>query len=252
MKITRAVFVLLMIAVLILPTAISHANDSPYQKERETLEALGLFQGTSKGPELSKTMTRAQAAVVLLRMSGDLTSMASEVGAASLFTDLSSTHWAYPYVMHATNKGYIKGTSTTQFSPEQSVTGKQFITMMLRSLGYVDAQPQSAAKLAVQAGMLSTDAAARLTSADPFVRGSMVEVMYAMLTTKLKGEEQTVLNRLVAKGQVTKEAALATGLLVEEGNPQPTPAPEKPVEPETPKDPMDAIEQAIHDKLHGH
>jgi hypothetical protein len=50
------------------------------------------------------------------------------------FKDVSFSHWAYASIMHAAEKGYVKGFPDGTFRPNESVTAAQFISMLILSL----------------------------------------------------------------------------------------------------------------------
>ena len=50
------------------------------------------------------------------------------------FTDVAD--WAKPYVGYAYANGLTAGVSQTRFGSESSVTAAQFLTFVLRALGY--------------------------------------------------------------------------------------------------------------------
>gem|GEM_PF-1508896 len=224
-------------------SAAASTNDSNTLKA-DTLKLLGLFTGTNSGYQLEDSFTRAQGVVMLLRLSGE----ADEAAAAQLkpnFTDVKSTNWAADAIAYAVSKGYVKGIGNGAFAPDRVMSGKEFLTLINRLLGYTDAAPSTAEELSRNNGLLSADAAARLTNAKPFLRGDMVEVVYAALQTNLSGSPKTLLRSLVEdKGAISPDAAVASGLYTptKSSGPLsyiPTPG----------SDPMDSIEQAIRQML---
>ncbi len=54
--------------------------------------------------------------------------------AAKSFSDVSPKHWAYSYVSTAVQKGWVNGMTATQYQPEGTVTGAQFLTMVTRAV----------------------------------------------------------------------------------------------------------------------
>ena len=100
------------------------------EAQAQMLYDLGLFQGTEKGFELEKTMTRAEAAVMLTRLlgaedkalSGDWTHPFSDV-----------PQWADKYVGWLYESGLTNGTSGTTYSPDQGVTCGQYCTFLARA-----------------------------------------------------------------------------------------------------------------------
>ena len=52
------------------------------------------------------------------------------------FDDVSMTYWAAPYIAYCVSQGIIQGYGDGTFGPENTVTGIQLGTMLLRALGY--------------------------------------------------------------------------------------------------------------------
>ncbi|GLX70670.1 S-layer homology domain-containing protein [Paenibacillus glycanilyticus] len=230
--------------VSILSASASSGSPSTSQRiqQADTLKGLGLFMGTNYGYQLGEPITRAQGTVMLLRLSGEEDD-ATGVQLKSSFTDVKSSHWAAKSIAYAVNKGYVKGIGNGAFAPDRLMTGKEFLTLINRLLGYPGATTSTAEELSHTNGLLAADAASRLANAKPFLRGDMVEVVYAALQTKPAGMSKTLLQSLVEdKGSISAELATASGLYVKPNSPAyyiPKPG----------SDPMDSIEQAIRQKL---
>lgn len=244
MKKQATVISLTLVMLLLLASSV-FGDSASQQKQADTLKALGLFTGTEQGYQLEAVFTRAQGTAMLLRLAGE----EDEAKKASLkpaFADVKSTHWAAASIAYAFKQGYVRGIDSQSFAPERLMTGKEFLTLLLRLLGDSAAVPATAADLAKTKGFLQADAVARLTTASPFLRGDMVEMAYAALLAKPSGSELTLLQTLVEqKGAVDAETAAASGLYVK-------PAPkgsQGPYVPAPGEDPMDAIEEAIKQKL---
>ncbi|MEK3885650.1 S-layer homology domain-containing protein [Paenibacillus sp. PL2-23] len=220
-------------------TASTYASNTV---KADTLKQLGLFTGTNKGYQLGDSFTRAQGVVMLLRLSGEADA-AAKVKLKPAFTDVLSTNWAANEIAYAVSKGYVKGIGNGAFAPDRMMTGKEFLTLINRLLGYPHAAPSNVEELSWNNGLLAADSAARLANAKPFLRGDMVEVVYAALQTKLSGSSNTLLDTLVEdKGAINAEIAVASGLYTKSKEPLyyiPKPG----------SDPMDSIEQAIRQRL---
>jgi hypothetical protein len=97
---------------------------------------LGLFKGTSTNFDGSPTFdldrapTRCEAAVMLVRLLG-MESNALKWNYSHPFKDVES--WARPYVGHLLSNC----TSDTTYGSNDSITTSQFITLVLRALGYI-------------------------------------------------------------------------------------------------------------------
>ena len=98
---------------------------------------LGLFKGTDKGFELDRQLTRAEAAVMLVRLLGaEPEAIARNYGHP--FTDVPS--WADPYVGYLYQNGLTNGISKTEFGSGRPTTLDDYLTFMLRTLGYKDGE----------------------------------------------------------------------------------------------------------------
>ncbi len=101
---------------------------------------LGLAQGydtTGTNFGLTDKMTRVQTVVQVIRFLG----VENEVKAGNYthpFSDVPA--WANNYVGYAYANNITKGVSTTKFGTDDVTTEAQFITFMLRAIGYSDAQ----------------------------------------------------------------------------------------------------------------
>lgn len=212
------------------------AVQATYTAEADVLNRLQLFQGTEKGYELERAFTRAEGTVMLLRLLG-LEKAALIDDVRSPFGDADKPYWASAYVGYARAKGLVHGTSDTSFSPEDPMTGGQFEALVLRALGYAEAEPENAGDLAAASSLAGKEEALALAAKSPFRRDDMVHVAYRALTAKVKGSGTTLLAKLVELDHaVSADAAAATGLYKAQGQQQEMTA-------------EDAIEQALKDAL---
>lgn len=132
------VAVLLLLAMLLsCVPALAAGSSHSYTtlQKAEALKTLGLFQGTNKGFELEKTLTREQAITLIVRLLG-AEAEAKEKNPEHPFTDVLA--WASPYVGYGYQNALVKGVSETLFGYGKLVTEAQFLTMVLRLLQYED------------------------------------------------------------------------------------------------------------------
>lgn len=112
----------------------AYLNNDPYA-QAEMLKKLGLFIGTGKGFELERSMTRCEAAVMLVRFLG----MEQTVQTGSFrhpFTDVPQ--WADNYVGWLYENGVTKGVSETKFNAAEEVTYWQYATLLSRAIAGTD------------------------------------------------------------------------------------------------------------------
>jgi len=120
-----------------LPTVFAVSDEA--QNAAQTLYALGLFNGTGTDGNgspifsLDAVPTREQAVTMLVRLLGK-DKAATEKQWSVPFTDISS--WAKPYVGYAYANNLTTGITETLFGGSQNTTPAQYLTFVLRALGY--------------------------------------------------------------------------------------------------------------------
>ncbi len=172
----------------------------------DTLYTLGLVEGTNSGYELDRVPTRAEALVFILRLAG-LRDEAQAYSGSTPFTDLPT--WAEPYICYAYSIGLTSGTDSSHFSPQMQVRDKDFFTMLLRLLGYSESAGDFNWALSGATAVRLGIAEALYTDFD---RGDMFECALAALTCPLKDQNITLIDKLVAGGDVERAVANALGL----------------------------------------
>jgi len=149
-----------------------------------TLSRLGgLFRGSDKGWELDRSPSRAEAAIMLVRFLG-LEDYALESGYTTdsiPFTDINPNH--LPYITQLYVMGLTRGTSQSTFTPDEEVELRDYMTFMLRALGYAEGEQfgwETAAEDALGLGVLSQSQYDTLTR-EKFDRGMMAFASLAVL-----------------------------------------------------------------------
>jgi len=127
----------LTIIILISIVPVASAATTEAIDAANSLYSLGLFQGTGINTDgtpiydLDRAPTRHEAVTMLVRLLGKESEALSGTWSTP-FTDVAD--WAKPYVGYANN--LTTGTSETTFSGNNTVTATQYITFVLRALGY--------------------------------------------------------------------------------------------------------------------
>ena len=170
-----------------------------------TLYELGLFKGTDSGYELDKTLTREQAVTILVRLLGEEENVLS-AEFDEVFTDVDSSRWSYPYIMYCYENNITKGTGEDTFSPEDEVTAEQFVTLVMRLMGYEDTEPSNALTGSVYIGMLNTQVVRELDKSANFLRDDMVYVVYRSLMCNMS-DGTRLADFLAEKGVITEKEA---------------------------------------------
>jgi len=121
--------------------------------------------------------------------------------------------WAQPYVGYAYTHGLTTGISATVFGGNQSVTAAQYLTFVLRALGYVsgeDFQWDKAWELTDELGI--THGEYGPASTNGFLRADVALVSKAAMSATPKGSDTPLLDLLINEGVVTEQAAIVSGL----------------------------------------
>ena len=173
----------------------------------ETLETLGLVRGTGNGFEPEKTATRAEAAVMLLRLLGEETA-AERAGGTSPFSDGG---WADRYLAYAYDRGLVRGVSATRYGSGDAVSARDYVTMTLRALGYtegVDFTWSESLSFSDRIGLTHRE----YTASGAFLREDLALISYTALTLKLKGLDRKLIESLYLSGAVAGDALKQTRL----------------------------------------
>ena len=196
---------------------VAHAAEDEATQAAQTLYELGLFRGTGTNPDgtpifdLDKTPTRNQAVIMLVRLLGK--EEEALAGNWELpFTDVAKGSTAYPYIGYAYANGLTNGTTATTYSGGNPIRANQYITFVLRAMGYVsgeDFQVSTAWDFSDRIGLTDgTYSAATKT----FTRGDVVEISRNSLQLACKGTDVRLVQRLAADQAVDADTAAAQGM----------------------------------------
>ena len=167
------------------------------EAQAQMLYDLGLFKGTDKGFALEKSMTRAEASVMLTRLLGaEKTALAGNW--KHPFTDVPQ--WADKYVGWLYQNGLTKGVSATLYGSQHNVTCGQYCIFLTRA--HLDAD-------SYQGTVFVDNDEVRQTDEEGFIRGDAVSLSARLLSTNYakNGDEsdRSVAEKLIDDGVFTAE-----------------------------------------------
>ena len=174
-----------------------------YTNCADSLYEMGLFQGTQNGYDLDRTPTRAEAAVMLVRLLGK-EAEAKALTYTAPFTDLKG--WEKPYVQYLYSNGLANGTNRTTFNPTGKCTAQMYAVFLLRALGYSDTADFSyanAIETAREQGIYDTG----IINVQNFLRDDAAAASYTVLSVSPKNSEGTLLDQLVSENAITEADA---------------------------------------------
>ncbi len=176
------------------------------------LQRLGLISGDENGDlMLEKTGTRAEAFTIFLSLLGEQ----DEAGTVSYsygFTDVSS--WFSNFAGYGLYHHYSSGCSEKSFGSQDDVTVEQYMTFVLKALGYSsdsDFTWSESVDKAVEIGLCTQEQADSWQN-NTFRRQEIMEISYLALNTRMKDRACTLTDKLIAEGEITEEAAEEEGL----------------------------------------
>lgn len=211
MKRIIAFIITLVIACSFIPAA-SALNVTEALNAARSLNALGLFKGVgtkSDGTpnyDLGRTPTRNEAVTMLVRLLGkEDEALAGEWEVP--FTDV--VEWAYPYVGYAYNNGLTGGISATEFGGDNNVTAAQYMTFVLRALGYsseTDFQWDSPWALALELGLRDEKDYTTERENLNFVRGGVAIISFRALDVPHKVTGEKIIERVYKEALASQES----------------------------------------------
>ena len=205
MKKFVSAFLALLLICCMIPPALS-ADQST--QAADVLYELGLFKGTGTNPDgtpiydLGKTPTRNQAIIMLVRLLGKEDE--AKAGTWDIpFTDVSDA--MRPYIGYAYANGLTNGYTATTYNGGAPIKANQYITFVLRALGYEsgkDFEVSSAWTLSDELGIT----AGQYQKGGAFTRGNVAEISWGTLSATVRSTDQVLAEKLRADGAIPKEA----------------------------------------------
>jgi len=196
----------------LLPTAYAASNEAI--GSADILNALGLFNGTGTDAngnpiyDLDKIPTRNQAVIMLVRLLGKEEEALS--GDWELpFADVAKGSTAYPYIGYAYANGLTNGTSATTYNGTNPIKANQYITFVLRALGYEsgkDFQVSTAWEFSDEIGL--TDGRYD-ENTKTFLRSDIAIISASALECPLKNSNKRMFDVMQENGTVSAAAVLS-------------------------------------------
>jgi hypothetical protein len=211
--------------VALLASMMVPALAASYQTEADRLTNAGLMNGTP-GTGLDTPLTRAQGITFTVRaMGAEAAAAAMTAGAIAIqtakLTDFAAVPgWATNFAAYAMANGITNGNrintgGLVTFSAADPLSGKQFITMMLRALGYTGITLDNCLDKALASGMLTATAAISFGMKAQLTRDDAAYIIYNTVNNgnvALAGGVTVgavkLVNALVAMGSLTTTAGL--------------------------------------------
>jgi len=202
-------------------TSISTAS-SQIVTENEKVQLLNdlkIFKGSNGDYRLDDKLTRSEASALAVRILGKESDVL--VNAANYrktkYPDVDEKQWYAPYVGYCTEQGILSGDTTGNYLPNEFITEKGFIKIILGVLGYennIDYTWANIYKKAFEVGLVTNlTYIAKVDDNIEFTRRDAVYIMYNALFIKIKDSEKELFYRLIDENIITLDEAEKFGLI---------------------------------------
>lgn len=216
-----AVFLIIFLAISTMPAAAE--SGLSIQDKADVLNKLSILKGGSGGYNLNGQLLRSEAAAFVVRLLGVEEHVLANKEAYWItpFADVISTRWYAPYVGYCVEQDIINGEPDGYFHPNNAVSEKAFLKIILTALGYVYGEDfvwEDVYPKAYSVGIVK-DIEYIYKNMDniQYTRGAAVDALYNALTLENKDTGVTIIQNLVDAGAVSEDVALSTGLLDGDG-----------------------------------
>ncbi|MDO4731948.1 MAG: hypothetical protein Q4B50_00325 [Bacillota bacterium] len=178
--------------------------DASSKKDANLLRDLGLFAGVEGVNALNSTLSRAEAAHMLVCLLG------AEENARSRewphpFQDIPA--WAEPSISYLFAEGLCQGITQEEFCPDLPCSLQMYLGFVLRALGYSeeagDYTYEEIVPFARSLGLLPEG----LSGEEDFLLDYAVAISVRALSTALRDENMNLFDKLLQEGAIPKEAA---------------------------------------------
>lgn len=228
----KRILSLVIVAALVLGLLIAPASaagtfsdvDDPLTLEAvEILHQLGVIDGKPGGIfDPSGTFTRGEfckMALTVLNRQGEAAAQSSRV----IFNDVTASHWALGYINAAARSGedanpIIQGTGDGRFLPDQAITYGQATAILMRCLGYSDADVGTSGKTWYAGYMLTAkdigllDNITELANGDAALTRDTAALLFQnLLFTKPKADDKMFLESQLGGSVSQSQLILSLG-----------------------------------------
>lgn len=190
----------LVFSICILPTSAGYAVQ--HGDAAKALWEDGLFLGSGSSFDLDQPLTRPAGAAMIVRLLGREAEAKSKSYTIP-FTDVPE--WAVPYVGYCYENSIVNGTGATTFGSNDNMSATQYLTLVLRALGYNDKAGDfswdKAPAKALEVGLIDNASYTQYVTAGKFLRDDVVFISYNALSQYLKGTSTTLKSSITIPGR---------------------------------------------------
>lgn len=213
-KLIAVVVVICITVSLTSPVLAAKAAD-----KAKTLNRIDLLQGNGVDFNLNGKLLRSEAATFIVRLMGMEKSVLDDKDrwAKTAYNDVKNTDWYAPYVGYCASQGIIDGFPDGTYRPNESISEKSFLKLVLGVLGYkynIDFTWKDVCRKAYDVGLVyDYTYQGKVEDNTDYRRSSVIDVLYNSLGRKNKVTKVGILDNLLEKGLVNRKVAISEGLI---------------------------------------
>lgn len=210
------ILITFLITSMVLPVAA--ATQADINDKADILNQLHILKGDGSGYNLGGQLRRSEAAAFIVRIMGKEAYVLQNKMKynAPRFKDVASDKWYTHYIGYCSSNGIIGGLSDGTYRPDDYISEKAFLKLVLGALGYKQDKDFKWGEVYQKAFSLGlvTDQAYKTRSKDnlQYKREGVVNALYNALAKSEKGSTRIVLERLQEEGAATPSQISAAAL----------------------------------------
>lgn len=230
MRNLKRVFAVIITVAMLATMMVPALAEASHLEEARKLQKIGLIAGTSDADlNLEGSLNRIQGIAFAIRAAGkedDAFALTDEEVAEILADvvdadDIPGWNGNGPkYVAYAVKTGMTIGVDATilpkvKFAPMAPMSGAQFLTFLLKSMGYKDATTNNAADIANQdAKFLSAGQAVQYVTKDQLLRDDCAAILYSAAMKGVNADGKRFIEALIESGDVDEAKAVEAGFVL--------------------------------------
>ena len=193
------------------------SSDENYLEEALKLNTLGIMNGTDNGLELNRVPTRIEALAIYLKLLGVDEEALTYAKYAPAFSDVPK--WALGYANYAYYNDISKGIGGGKFGALQPITAPQYMTYILRALGYREELGDFTLNTSLQFARQSkviTDLTYATLLSETFLRDHLALTSLQGLEARYKNDDYSLSEYLIALERLNYSKASSIGIVKEQ------------------------------------
>ncbi|MCT4545119.1 MAG: S-layer homology domain-containing protein [Vallitalea sp.] len=201
-------------------TAYANTDNSEDVTDVDTLSQLNIIKGNGKGFNENGQIRRSEATAIIVRLLGGEEKIKENPPRINYYNDIDKNMWYAPYINYIANKGIINGYSDYTFRPDEYISEKAVIKMILGVLGYknvIDFSWDNIFEKAFEYGLVNDNKyKTKIKDNENFTRGEAFNLVKRALETKLKDNEKTLVQTWMDSKRFTRKQIAKAGLDADE------------------------------------